>query len=166
MSVSVVYNLLMNMEDTVVLGWDLASDKGLDHAISDASGTLDATSTPVVSQAFSDQVQLAAGTLTLDLTALIRGNATLSTLTLDGLKVQAHKWRALSTNTANVVIADGATNGYQIFGDSVGSITLGPGDQALFLYSETLQDVSATTKTIDITSGDADAKVDVLIAAG
>lgn len=134
------------------------------HSLSPISADLSATSTPVVSQIWSDSITLTAGAATIDLSSLARSG--LATLDLSALKVQAFIVRARSTNTDTVTVADGGTNGYNIFGDASGQVTLAAGAAVSFYSPEGLQDIGSSDKTIDLSSSDADAIVDVVILAG
>lgn len=165
MAVTATYDFKLSVSDAIALGLDLVADQTFTHVIDGDSGSLTGSSTPAVSKAWSDEVQLTAGALSLDLTSLSRGSV-LSSLDLTGLKLQLIKIKAAIANTDTVTIADGASNGYSIFGDTSGSITLGSGDVAMFLFAETLPDVSATVKTIDISSSDTDAVLEIILVAG
>lgn len=165
MSVTATYDFKLSVSDTIALGLDLVSDQTFTHAIDEDSGVLTGSTTPAVSKVWSDQVQLSGGALSLDLTNLSRGSV-LSALDMTGLKVQLIKIKATSTNTDTVTVVDGATNGYNIFGSSSGSITLASGDVAMFFFDESLPDVASGAKTIDISSSDTDALVDIILVAG
>lgn len=151
--------------ETLDLSLDNVTDPDVQHAnFGNGPLSLGASSTPVVTEVYSDQLALTAGTVTIDLTALPRGN--LPNLDLTGLKVQAIKFFAASANTAAITIADGATNGYNVLGDASGQVTLGAGGEVGFFCSEFLDDVATADATIDVTSSDVDAIFDVLILAG
>ena len=140
---------------------------GIHSMTETTSFTLDSGSTPPITQVWSDEFTLSAGAATLDLTALARDAQ--ANLDLTGLKIQAYFFATPSTNTDTVTIVDGATNGYNIFGDASGQITIGASGQkgfAMFYAPETLQDVGASDKTIDLSSSDTDATVKVLLVAG
>ena len=112
-----------------------------------------------------DSVDLAGGTLTLDLTALV--GAAGAAVDFTGLKVQVAKFRNVSTNTGTLVITVGAANGYNIFGDADGSVTLGIGAEILMYCPDTLDAVAAADLGIDITSAaDADATLEYMLVAG
>jgi len=115
-------------------------------------------------KAWSDQRSLSSGTDSLDLTALVHTN--LNNVDFTGLKVQLLKLKAAAANTAAIVFADASSNGYSLFGDASGQITLPAKAQALFYFGDTLADVSSTVKALTITSTDLDATYDILIVAG
>lgn len=132
-------------------------------------GTLSPSTTPIaITKIWGDTGQLAAGAATIDLTALARGN--LPAVNLTGLTVKAILIYNYPTNTAALRVADGATNGYDIFGAATGDITIPAGWYQLFgAHNVTgvgaLQAVGASDKTIDLSSTDVDASYDILIAA-
>jgi len=111
---------------------------------------------------------LSSGTATIDLTALTRGNGGATAVNMSGLKVQIFKFENVSTNTAAITITDGASNGYNIFGDASGQVTLGIGCvlQVVCPTAEYLPDVAAGAKDIDLSSSDQDATINVMLAAG
>ena len=164
MTVSAAYDLKLKVTETPALGLDFATDKDLLHHF-DSAATLSASSTVPATKVGALAVSLSGGAATLDLTSITHGSE-LNAVTFSGLKVQLLKVRARSTNTDTVTIVDGASNGYNIFGDASGQITLSAGMEALFFYNEALADVSGSAKTIDFSSSDADAIVDIIIVAG
>lgn len=129
------------------------------------SGTIDATTSVAATKVISAQVSLSAGAASMDLISNTYGWGG-AAVTFSGLKVQLAFFQNLSTNTAAVTIADGATNGLNIFGDSSGQITLGIGAWAFFYNADRLDDVGASDKTIDFSSSDVDAAVNVILVAG
>ena len=136
-------------------------------------GSLTPTSTPLAStKVWSDSgICLSGSPVTLDLTALARGN--LPNITLSGLSVKFFMihFRATNNPTALLTVKDGTTNGYLLFGDASGQVTLRPGQFAMIGYKNVtgaveLPVVGATVKTIDITNNDAAlGDYDVFIAA-
>lgn len=164
-SVSAYVNLEVYADEDPDLGFDHVTDPTIRHRLAAlAAVTLNASSTPPATKTYSDEIQLAAGAATLDLQALDRGDLTDADFT--GLKVQVAIFYAHSTNTDTVTIADGAANGYEIFGDANGQVTLNPGDIIVQYCTDTLDDVAAADSEIDLSSADGDAKVDVLLIAG
>ena len=162
-AVSAAYALALKVAETLGLALDHATDVDAEHDFA-ISGTLNGTSTPPATKAFSDEGQLSGGTKTIDLTALV--GALAASVDFTGLKVQLVKIRADSANTSTITVKDGATNGYNLFGDASGQITLGAKDAALLFFNDSLPDVAAGAKDIDITSSDVDAKYDIIIVAG
>jgi hypothetical protein len=126
---------------------------------------MNAASTVPATKVASDSIALTAGTLTLDLTALV--GAAGAAVTFTGLKVQLAKFKNPSTNTGTLVITVGAANGYNIFGDAAGSVTLGIGAEVLMMCPDTLDAVGVADLGIDITSAaDADATLQYILVAG
>ena len=165
-SSSAAYDLKLTVTETIDVGLDLASNKEHQHKITSpaASGTLTSSTTVPVTKTFSDTFTLSSGSSTLDLTALVRDN--LPNVDMTGLKVQLFKVACPSTNTAAVVVADGSSNGYEVYGDANGQVTVHQGGQDLRFVPDKLDDVAAADKTIDFTSADTDATVSVIICAG
>lgn len=166
-AVSVSYNLQLDVLETLDLALDLGvGTPRVTHQIASpaAAGTLNATSTPVASQVASDAGALTAGAATIDLTAAPSRDG--GTVDLTGLKVQAVKIACPATNTAAVVVAVGASNGYHLFGDGDGQIAIPAGGQVLFIAPEGLPDVGAAACEIDLASADADAAYSIILVAG
>lgn len=117
------------------------------HTSWDFSHSLSSTSTPPFTKHASFQKALAAGTATIDLTALtgFNGEAVDGT----GLKVQAMKLRNPSTNANTISIAPGAANGYDFCGADF-KITLSPGTEVLIYCLDTAPDISGTDKNLDL----------------
>lgn len=154
--------------ETIALGID-----GTDNPVvvsstaTSAAGTLTPSSTIPGSQQWSDTVNMTDGTETLDLSALTKGGLS-TAVNLNGLDIQLFKVIAAKTNTANLTITDGAANGYNIFGDASGQVTLPPGG-AIMIYGHDGLDtiVTDTNDEIDFAcAGDIDASYDVHIVAG
>lgn len=164
MSVRARFNLVLVAEETIELSEDLNEDPTVIHQISGGFGTFSATSATPVTKAWSDTRSLAAGTNSIDLTALV--NAARNDIDFTVLKVQAVKIVAATNNTANVLFSPAGSNGYNLFGSSDGKISLAAGCQALFIFPEGLADVSATVKAITVTSSDVDAAYSILLVAG
>lgn len=164
---SVTYGLLISATETVTLAYEMAGNPVLSVPHSTPMTTtavLTSGSTPPVTKIWSDEAALTAGAATIDLTALPTphdDNVTFSTL-----KVQLVYFKNKSTNTDTLTIVDGATNGYNIFGDASGQVTLGIGDEILMKCNDTLQDVGASDLAIDLSSSDTDATYQVILAAG
>lgn len=162
----VEFDLKCKVTETIPLGLDGVTDQAFvaQIATDTSSGTKTPSSQVPCTTRWEDTLSLSGGTYTIDLTALASGN--LPTKDLTGLKVQFFKFRNRSGN-ANMTIADGAANGYHIFGDASGQITLPPGMEVLLAATaaEGLPDVSGTAKNITITGTGAQS-FDVQIVAG
>lgn len=164
MSVSLKYNFRVDLDETPDLALDLVTNPTIEHRIAAASGTLDATSTVPLTKGWSDQRQLSTGTDTIDLAALVRAN--MPNVDMSGLKIQMVKIVAATANTAGIVFADGSSNGYNIFGDGSGQVTVLAGMQLVWFGNDKLDDVGGSDKVIDVTSSDADAIYEIIIAGG
>ena len=166
MAVTATLSMGLIARDTLAAALDLASNPVITHELTVADrSTLNASSTPAVTAAWSDTVALSGGSATIDLSSLSLG-ATLTALDLTGLKVQGFVFQSKAANTDTVTIVDGASNGYNLFGDSSGQVTLSPGGAVSFYAPEDLPDVGSGAKTIDLSSSDLDAQVDVILIAG
>lgn len=110
------------------------------------------------------QIGGANGSRTIDMTSLtdLAGSA----LDMTGLKVQLVLIAANSANTAALAFTDGATDGYNIWGDASGSVTVQIGGIQYFYAADNLDEVSSSDKTIDVTSTDVDATYQIMIVAG
>ena len=164
MTVGAKYDMLLQVTEAVALGLDLAGDASFVHEIASTAGRLSSATTPAISAAFSDDIPLSGGAFTLDLAALTRGSE-LSALDMTGLKVQAFLIRAKAANGALITVTDGLTNGYLLFGDAAGQVTLDPGDAVMMLFNESLPDVGGSAKTIDFAGTGTDA-FEIIIVAG
>ena len=166
----VVYELKLDVEETPAVSVDTYADPKVVHKIADHQKvsttelTLTTTSTPAANVVWGDELTLTAGSLTIDLTALDQGN--LPDINLDGKAVILFKIVADPDNTAVIIIKVGATNGYFLFGDANGQVTLDRGEGIILFAKEKLPLVSTTVKNIDVTSGDNDAKFKILLVGG
>lgn len=151
-------NLIMRsgVEDDIVLDGVGQLSKTLDAF--DFKAVLDADSAPPVTKVCAGTLMLAAGVATLDLSAVPYNGAAVD---LTGLKVQMLFLRNLSLNP--ITISEGASNGYQLLG---GAALLVPAASRMqFFWSDTLPDVSATDRTLDL-SGTATDELQFVLAAG
>jgi hypothetical protein len=122
---------------------------------------LTSASTQAVSKAYTDYLTTD-GADTIDLTSLTDPEG--AALTMNSLKVKVAMFKADTTNTGDITITVGASNGYAIFG-AAGIVVLEPGGMVMCSQYNTGVVVDATHKTIDIsgTSGD---KLRMVIVAG
>lgn len=162
--VKVEYDFKLKVTETLDVGVDGVTN--LDHTlqIAGSSGSLSPTSTVPATKAWKDQGALTAGAATIDLTALARDN--LPTIDMTGLKVQLVHIVNASTNSAALTVVDGASNGYNLFGDASGQVTIPVGGQLLWFGNENLDAVATADAEIDLSSSDTDATYDILIVAG
>jgi hypothetical protein len=132
------------------------------HSSWDTAKTLKVDSSPPVRLWAAAQVALAAGTKTLDLTALLGTNELITDGT--GLRVQVLRLRNPSTNANPISIAKGAANGYDGLGADF-KVTLAPGAEHLILTNDAGSDISGTNKNLDMVGTGVQA-LDVGIALG
>ncbi len=165
MSAEATLNAILTVAEGLTFGEDFTSDPSRTHSLGDLSKTLNATSTPAaISEVWSDQVALAAGTVDLDLAALARGGG-LAALDLTGLKVQAVLIRN-PTGNALISIAGATVNPYELLGVGVATeLEVAPGGFALLYSPEGLGDVGASNKVVTIT-GTGTELFDIVIVAG
>ncbi len=157
MSVEVSHQIRFDVKETLATGGSLRSGH------TESQDGLSATTTPAVTKQAGGAHQLTAGAETLDLTAM--ANDAGGAVDMTGLKVQAVYIR-ITTATAPVVFAKGATNGYALFAASSGQIGLAAGEDVLLRFNESRPDVAAGAKTIDVSSADADAEYEIYLVAG
>lgn len=166
-AVTAHYDMLLEVEETVAESLDLAVDKKITHETSESTrGTLNASTTPAVSQVFSDSINLSGGEATLDLTDLT-GPAGVA-VTFDGLKVQLVKFACPSTNTLPILIQVGDSNAYNLLGkDNASSETLEilPGGSMALFHDDESEDVDATHKNVKFT-GTGTETIEVILVAG
>ena len=152
MSVSVLLALGLTVTEVLETGIPFASpttnNKEVVHNGLNTTATLGAATTPPAAKVAGFLLDLVAGAATIDLRALSATNGTI--LDGNGLKVQAVKFRNKSTNANDITLAVGAANGYELLGAGW-TLTLKPGDEALFYKKDTGPDIDATHKIIDVT---------------
>lgn len=164
MSVSAVLQALLKVTESVTQSGTLSNSREDLHTL-DAGDTINANSTvPATKVASYNDQALTAGALSIDLTSLTDpyGNS----VDMSGLKVQRFFFQWDEDNTDTCTIVDGASNGYNLFGDASGQVTLNPGDSVLLIMTDQHADVAAGAKTIDISSSDTDGVFDCIIVAG
>lgn len=119
---------------------------------------LNANSTPPVTKNAADTLAMSGGAATLDLTAISYNGTTVD---LTGLKVQSLLVR--NDNDNAITISDGASNGYALNGGN--DIVIPAGSVHQFTWNETLGDVGASAKNLDISGTGTDA-LKFVISAG
>jgi hypothetical protein len=122
---------------------------------------LNATSTPACTKAAIFNKAMVAGAATIDLTAMTHGGATVD---FTGLKVQCWKFKAPTTNAANVTLTPGGSNGYNLGGANWREV-LAPGAWVLGYSNDTTPDVSGSAKNIALAGTGTDA-LEVTLMAG
>jgi hypothetical protein len=147
MSVSAIVTAALTVTETVSDTFASTSDNTVTQNGLNTSFTIDANSTVPATKTAAYEVTLSSGTATIDLTALT-GLAN-SSVTGSGLKVQAVIFKNKATNANVISIADGASNGYQLFGNGW-LIELPPGGFVLGYLKDQSPDVGGSAKTIDV----------------
>ena len=84
---------------------------------------------------------------------------------MNGLKLQVTYFKNLDTNSGDLKIDVGATNGYN-FGAATSEISLKRGGELMLFQNERAPNVSGTAKTIDLSSADADLSHQIILLAG
>ncbi len=163
-SVTAKYNFLLSVYETLGLTQDLAADPAITHAITGLSGVLDGTTAVPLTKAWSDTRTLSGGTETLDLTALTRSPA--ATVDCTGLKIQFVLIKADAANTQVLTVAGAAATPYEFYGDASGQISIPAGGVNYLYGKDALADVSATVKSVTISSTHLTASYSIIIVAG
>lgn len=163
MSVQVNWSALLTISETLIVQLPQSDDPVIVEQIVGSNGEFTSATTPAVTEQYSDNLDLVAGTVTIDLTALDKG--TLPDLDATGLKVQFIKIKADPTNTGTITAKPAAVNGYDLFG-ATGEQVLAAGAEILINANSALDAVGAADKDIDVTSSDADAKLKIQLVFG
>ena len=116
------------------------------------TATLNASSTPPATKYSAGRLTLSGGAGTIDLTSLPDRNGVAAKVDLTGLKVSAYKLRSLSTNASNMIVGEGASNGYEVHGNGW-TIRLTPGQEVVWkgVGAAGQPAVGSGAKTIDVT---------------
>lgn len=155
--------ILMNMQETLETSVPAASSPTISHSAWGTNVNLSSSSTPVITKGAFFSQALTAAAATIDLTALTGTNG--AAVTLTGLKVQRFVFIngtvsgnaiAAGSNSA-VTITVGAANPYDLFGSAAGTIVVAAGAGIFWTCNETLEDVDATHKEIDLAGTGTDA---------
>lgn len=167
-AVEAKYALGLEVTETLALAMDNVpgGDPSFVHSMGADEASLNASSTPAVTEVFSDNVALAAGTLTLDLQNLVGPAGT--TVDFTGLKVQLVKLKCPSSNTLPILVQKGAANAYNMLGAdnaSAETIEVMPGAIVLFYHNDKLEDVDATHSDVLFT-GNGTETINVMLVAG
>lgn len=168
MSVKLKYDFKFTVEEVPALLLDLvSSNPTLTHEVSGTMkrGELDGTTSTspqfTLDDVYADRITLSAGALTLDLTNLVSTLAVAKNF--NGKKVRGIILIADVNNSAGVVVKGGASNPYLIWGSATGEVTVWPGLPIMQLFGTNLAAISGTVKTIDFSSADLDAVLDVIL---
>lgn len=147
MAVSAVITAAITATETVADTFASASDNTVTYNGLNTSFTIDALSTVPATKQAAYEVTMADGAATIDLTALV--GAAGAAVSGTGLKVQAVIFKNKATNANVISIADGASNGYQLFGNGW-LIELPVGGFVLGYLKDLAPDVGGSAKTIDV----------------
>jgi len=154
-------SLKMILEVIEDLGLSDVNDDKITHKHS-LDERYSAYSSPDVELVYEGTVALTDGSATIDLTDLSdKGGNTIATT---GKKVRIISAIPTSTNTGAITLSDGASNGYELFGDGW-SIDLTAGQRLLAFCDIDTPDVASGAKTIDL-AGTAVESIDLLIVFG
>jgi hypothetical protein len=156
-SISVAYAAGVTVTETVGSTPATASSGSnatLVHDQFNKTATLTSSTTPPVTKHAAFEKALAAGTGTIDLTALAGTNS--GTIDGTGLKVQVAYFKAKAANGNPITIDVGDSNGYELSGSAF-SITLQPGQEALIYGNDATPDVASGDKVLDLTGTGTDA---------
>lgn len=148
MSVTLTFTPTIQAQETLETGVTFASDAAITHAITDLSLALTGSSSPPVSKIAEGRKALSGGLGTIDFSAITGANG--ATQDMTGLKPRFAIFRNPSTNTGSMVIADGASNGHNFFGDGNGQITLLVGQWVILYFAGNAAAVASGDKTIDL----------------
>lgn len=153
MAISVTIAPTITVVETPADTFLASSDNTLTYSMSNTSFVLDGTTTPPATKQATYEVTLSSGTATIDLRALV--GAAGSAVDGNGLKVQAVKFINKTGNANAITISEGASNGYELFGNGW-TITLPTAGSWVMAYlKDASPDVSGSAKTIDVAGTDA-----------
>jgi hypothetical protein len=111
---------------------------------------LTAATTPPVTKHSAFEIPLVAGAVTIDLTSLPGLNGEAGAVNGTGLKVQSIRFRNKSTNANLITVTEGASNGYELAGNTW-KLGLLPGQSTQMFGNDATPDIAAGAKTIDVT---------------
>lgn len=149
MALTLTFTPTIQAAETLESGVTFSSDAILTHALTDLGLALTGSSSPPVSKIAEGRKALSGGAGTLDFAAIPGANG--ATQDMTGLKPRFAILRNPSTNTGSMVVADGATNGHNFFGDGSGQVTLLVGHWIILYFAGNAAAVASVDKTIDIT---------------
>lgn len=153
MAVAVTITPILTAVETLADTFVSSSDNTVTYSLANTSVSLDANSTPPVTKQATYEVTMSSGAATIDLRALI--GAANSAVDGNGLKVQAVKFRNKTGNANAITISEGASNGYELFGNGWTVTLPNAGSWIMAYLNDGSPDVSASTKNIDVSGTDA-----------
>lgn len=128
-------------------GGDIATPQIVQHTGYNQRLLADGTTTPDLTKAAYEQVNLVAGAASIDLTALQLNGAAVD---LTGTQPRGILITALAANVGDITVSKGVTNGYTGAGAAF-SVTLNPGMSVLLMWTlDNALAVGAGAKTLDL----------------
>lgn len=150
----------VNASEVLAIGNELSGSPKFAHATTIGNNVaLSTTTTPSVDKVWSDTHVLAAGTDTLDLTALAKTG--LSAVDLTGKRIRAMKLAAHADNVGDITVEPASVSGYADFP----TIVLGPGEVCVLYFPSDSKATVGAGESLDI-SGTIGESVDIVLAAG
>ena len=164
MSISAKLALELTVREVLAGNAPAASEpnKTITHDQFNTIMNLDGASGAPITKTAAFRQALSAGAATVNFAALTGTNGVAVDFT--GLKIQAIMFKAPTTNTAAIVITPGATNGLDLLGAS-SSVSIKPGQTALFFLNEGAPDVASGERAIDL-AGTGTEVLDIIAVAG
>jgi hypothetical protein len=151
MTVSVTFNMRMDVTETLDVDVDSAAQPVIQHSALSIKKTLNASSTPAATKHSQQVYSLSGGAKTIDLTALLSTYG--KVLDCTGLKVRLIRFENLGT--ATMTIGKGASSGYDLFGGTIAPAVAAPDGTTptglMQSFGDGLAAVDGTHKTIDVT---------------
>jgi hypothetical protein len=139
-------DFIMKFTVTELLVAPSASYPTISHDAFNSKGTLNADSTPSISDTAPFVLPLVGGQATIDLTAL---PGTQGSKDATGLLVKGFKIQNPSSNGNPLVVRPGAIDPYGLLGEDF-KITLQPGDEIECYLPDTAPSVASDCKTLDL----------------
>ena len=132
----------------ILAGFGVSTSNNSIAASLAASVNLDGTTTPPVTKHGIGELAMVDGAATIDLRTLL--NAAGAAVDGNGLKVQAVIFVGKVGNANPIKVAVGDTTGYELAGADF-AVTLKAGDFAVLGFKDSLADIDATHKILDVT---------------
>lgn len=150
----------LTISQALALGLPLSTDPQIIEIIRDSVGEFSG-----LTEQYSDERQLVAGSDEFDLTSLPKG--TLPNIDLTGLKVKFVKIQADPENSDSIDFIPGGGSSFDLFASgNNGKIALWPGDTYLSNRSANPRTVGIGDKLVPALSADLDAKYKIQLVAG
>jgi hypothetical protein len=142
MAVSATYGFLLTANETLDSGVPAVSNPVLIHDGYNEVATLNASSTPPITQVSNFLLTLTAGAATINLAALTGADGTIDGT---GLRVQLIRIKNLGSNS--MAFSNGASNGIAL---ACGTITVPAGGKTQIFLNDASPDIAAADRTIDV----------------